>query len=130
MATLNLHTYANKATGDPFPASERNALFAKDNDLVNSNNQHETRLLALEAANVYQLTADFPTAGAGTVTLRILEAAFTGTLTLFSSSNVTGVTYQKNGAPVTLPVAVALNDTITVSGTAGTGGGFVKLRKL
>lgn len=42
------HTYTDKNTGDPFPATERNALFAKDNAIVDTLTNHETRLAAAE----------------------------------------------------------------------------------
>lgn len=93
-------------------------------------NSHADLLDGLAARpDIAQLTADFPSAGAGTATLRIIESAFVGSLDFFASANVTGISYQKNGSPATLPVTVALNDTLVITATASAPG-YVKLRRV
>lgn len=80
-----------------------------------------------QGAGIVELIAEFPASGAGEATIRINSSKKAGTVSLSSTTNVSSITYKKNGTTTTLPVSVALNDVLTVAATAGTGGGLVTL---
>jgi len=87
----------------------------------------QLELPGTSGADVVELIADFPEAGAMEATIRINTARKVGTLSLASQTNLTDIAYAKNGAATALPVSVVLNDVLTVLATAGAGGGILTL---
>ena len=84
-----------------------------------------TRLPVDPAANAVRLVAHFA-AGQTALAfpLKITGADQPGTYNLDPNnplSGLTGISYAKAGAGVTLPVALALNDTLTITGTTASG---------
>jgi hypothetical protein len=86
-------------------------------------------------ANPVRLIASFPAGGTSPAPLTITLSDQVGTYNLdgsFPAAGVTGVTYTKAGAGVVaLPITLALNDVLTISGTtvAGTAGILTLLKQ-
>jgi hypothetical protein len=84
---------------------------------------------AIAAIPAYtELGIDFPSAGAQSRDVRIKDQRFVGTASVLTTTGgMTNLSFKLNGTVVSLPVAVALNNVLTVSGSMPTGGGVVTL---
>ena len=126
----NINALTSVATGQVLIVESTSTSYTAGYGLDNG-----TPPTATTTPNPVRLIASFPAGGTSPAPLTITLSDQVGTYNLdasFPATGVTGVTYTKSGAGVvTLPVALALGDTLSISGTtvAGTPGILTLLKQ-